>query len=243
MIGLEYIRKVFGDTTTSLAEKLEISNVNISNWENCKKPIPENRLKQLYSLYSYIPKVYFTKELTRFEQLDVERIKICLDIRNSSREEQVIIKTDNNGTPIEFDTIPVYGDRNLTERLRDIESDMQVEKVVEEVRSIVGNSYSEHREISSYMEYIDNKETDINLIYKFISLMKYNDAMFLAYILRAVELSNDDSWGENPKLDRNGLTGRVLKVIAEWKEEEKKRQEAEYQEYKELFGLDDESEE
>ena len=69
--------------------------------------------------------------------------------------------------------------------------------------------------------------------------------MFLAYILRAIELSEDDAedWGEIPYLDRNGLTKKVATVIKEWKADEKKRQEAEYQEYKDLFGVDDEQEE
>lgn len=71
--------------------------------------------------------------------------------------------------------------------------------------------------------------------------MKDNDSMFLAYILRAVELSGEDSdaWGEM-KYDKNCLTGKVLAVIKEWKEAEQKRRETEYQEYKELFGLNDE---
>lgn len=245
MIGLEFIRKAFGDTTTSLAEKLGISNVNISNWENCKKPIPDNRLKQLFSLYHFIPKEYFTKELTRLEQLDVKRIKIATDIRNSYHEEQIITKIDEDGTPIEFNTIPVYGDSNLAEQLRDIEADMQVEKVVEEVRSVVGNSYSEEEEISSYMEYIDNKEADVNLIHMFVSLMRTNNSVFLARILRAIEKSDDEgeSWGDNPYTD-NDLVSSVSAAIRKWKENEKKRREKEYEEYKELFGIpdDDDSE-
>ena len=57
MLGLEYIRKLYGDTTVTLAEKLEISNVNISQWENGKKPIPEKRLEELSSIYNVSSKI------------------------------------------------------------------------------------------------------------------------------------------------------------------------------------------
>ena len=60
MLGLEYIRKLYGDTTVTLAEKLGISNVNISQWENGKKPIPEKRQEELSSIYNVSSK-YFSK--------------------------------------------------------------------------------------------------------------------------------------------------------------------------------------
>ena len=72
MLGLEYIRKLYGDTTVTLAEKLGISNVNISQWENGKKPIPEKRLEELSSIYNVSSK-YFSKELTSLEQVKIKK--------------------------------------------------------------------------------------------------------------------------------------------------------------------------
>ena len=50
MLGLEYIRKLYGDTTVTLADKLSITNALISQWENGKKSIPEKRLEELSKL-------------------------------------------------------------------------------------------------------------------------------------------------------------------------------------------------
>ena len=72
MLGLEYIRKLYGDTTITLADKLGITNVNISQWENGKKPIPKKRLEELSKLYNVSSK-YFSKELTSLEQVKIKK--------------------------------------------------------------------------------------------------------------------------------------------------------------------------
>lgn len=238
MLGLEYIRTTFEDTTVTLANKLGISNVNISQWENGKKPIPEKRLEELHSLYN-IPKEYFTKELTPLEQLKVQWVKAKKEYDASFIVEDVPIEFDENGEPTEYANVPCC-DEGLGIYLREIEADIKVEKVIEYVRSTIKESGQDFSENYNEIDYADDKEKRANLIHKFVSLMKTNDTIFLAYILRAVELSEDDAedWGENPYLDRNGLTKKIATVIKEWKDAEKKRKEVEYQEYKELFGVD-----
>ena len=52
MLGLEYIRKLYGDTTITLADKLGITNALISQWENGKKLIPDKRLEELSNIYN-----------------------------------------------------------------------------------------------------------------------------------------------------------------------------------------------
>ena len=72
MLGLEYIRKLYGDTTITLADKLGITNALVSQWENGKKPIPEKRLEELSKLYNVSSK-YFSKELTSLEQVKIKK--------------------------------------------------------------------------------------------------------------------------------------------------------------------------
>ena len=72
MLGLEYIRKLYGDTTITLADKLGITNALISQWENGKKPIPDKRLEELSSIYNLSSK-YFSKELTSLEQMKIKK--------------------------------------------------------------------------------------------------------------------------------------------------------------------------
>lgn len=242
MIGLEYIRKNNGDTVEALATKLNITKSLVSQWENGRKPIPAKRLTELSKIYG-IPEKYFSKELTKIEKLKIERKRLSDYYDSSVVEYEEPIAFDVNGNLIENATF-ISGDRNTAEAIRFTELEIKIEQLLQKIRNTIHNSNIDYDdEFTDSDSIIDTQEQNLGLFNKFNSLLKENDAMFLAYILRAVELSNDDSWGENPRLDRNGLTGRVLKAIIEWKAEEKKRQEAEYQEYKELFGLDDESEE
>lgn len=241
MIGLEYVRKQNGDTVEALATKLGITKSLISQWENGRKPIPSKRLIQLSELYG-LPEKYFNKELNKSDQLKIQLKKLSSQYDDSVVEDEVPIDFDENGKPIEYEPV-VYGDRGTAEAIRSTEFDIKVEQFTEKVKNVIyNNNINYDDEQQTIDNIIDTQETNLGLIKKFVSLMKDNDSMFLAYILRAVELSEEDgdAWGEIPKLDRNGLTGKVLAVIKEWKEAEQKRREAEYQEYKELFGLNDE---
>lgn len=240
MIGLEYVRKQNGDTVEALATKLGITKSLISQWENGRKPIPSKRLIQLSELYG-LPEKYFNKELNKSDQLKIQLKKLSSQYDDSVVEDEVPIDFDENGKPIEYESV-VYGDRGTAEAIRSTEFDIMVEQFTEKVKNVIySNNINYDDEQQTIDNIIDTQETNLGLIKKFVSLMKDNDSMFLAYILRAVELSEEDgdAWGEM-KYDKNGLTGKVLAVIKEWKEAEQKRREAEYQEYKELFGIGDE---
>lgn len=240
MIGLEYVRKQNGDTVETLATKLGLTKSLISQWENGRKPIPSKRLIQLSELYG-LPEKYFNKELNKSDQLKIQLKKLSSQYDDSVVEDEVPIDFDENGKPIEYESV-VYGDRGTAEAIRSTEFDIKVEQFTEKVKNVIyNNNINYDDEQQTIDNIIDTQETNLGLIKKFVSLMKDNDSMFLAYILRAIELSEEDgdAWGEM-KYDKNGLTGKVLSVIKEWKETEKKRRETEYQEYKELFGLNDE---
>ena len=240
MIGLEYVRKQNGDTVEALATKLGITKSLISQWENGRKSIPSKRLIQLSELYG-LPEKYFNKELNKSDQLKIQLKKLSSQYDDSVVEDEVPINFDANGKPIEYEPV-VYGDRGTAEAIRSTEFDIKVEQFTEKVKNVIySNNINYDDEQQTIDNIIDTQETNLGLIKKFVSLMKDNDSMFLAYILRAVELSEEDgdAWGEM-KYDKNGLTGKVLAVIKEWKEAEQKRREAEYQEYKELFGIGDE---
>lgn len=238
MIGLEYIRKLNSDTVDSLAEKLHVTKGLISQWENQKSPIPNKRLEELSKLYN-VSQEYFSRELTKLEQLHIEYDKVSDEYDATVNEYELPVDFDENGIPRGFVT-QTCGDNGILSYMRILETDIEIEETLQEVRDIIDENCSKYHEPFGMDSIVDTREKNINLIRKFVSLMKDNDVMFLAYILRAVELSGEDgdAWGEIPKFDKNGLTGKVLAVIKEWKVAEQKRREAEYQEYKELFGID-----
>lgn len=237
MIGLEYIRKLYNDTAESLAQKVGVTKGLISQWENQKRPIPEKRSEEISKLYD-VPTEYLSKELTPLEELKVQKTKVSAELDASCGENEEPVEFDSNGNPTKFSTF-TYCDTGLLEHLRDIEANIKIEKVIEEVRSIIGNSFTEVKEPFGYREYVDGKEQDANLIHMFVSLMKKNNSMFLARILRAIEKSDDEgeNWGDNPFTD-NDLVSSVSTTIRNWRQKEKKRREKEYEEYKELFGIE-----
>lgn len=239
MNGLKYIRSLYGDTGENLSSKLGVTKVTISKWENGVSKIPSKRLEQLSKLYN-LPTKYFTKELSRIDELKIELKKLSDYYDGTIVTDEMPVSFDAEGRPTEYAPI-TFSDDGCEKAIRHTEFELKVEQFIVKLKDIIYNNHINYDdEMLSTDNILDTEEENLGLIKKFVSLMKTNDSMFLAYILRAIELSEDDgdAWGEIPKLDKNGLTGKVLTVIKEWKESENKRIEAEYQEYKELFGLD-----
>ena len=101
MLGLEYIRKLYGDTTITLADKLGITNALVSQWENGKKPIPEKRLEELSKLYNLSSK-YFSKELTSLEQIKIKKNINGIQDDEDIHKEQIVeeIRKIMNESPV-----------------------------------------------------------------------------------------------------------------------------------------------
>lgn len=137
MIGLEYIRKLYDDTTITLAEKLGVTKGLISQWENGKKPIPDKRLDELSALYN-VPKDYFSRELTKLEQLYITR-----DILLSKSKEDI--------------------DDNVQKELQTLEDEIEVEEILREVRYIIINTKDNNVRLScinKILKEISNIDTD-----------------------------------------------------------------------------------
>lgn len=243
MNGLKYIRSLYGDTGEKLSSKLGVTKVTVSKWENGVSKIPSKRVEQLSQIYS-VPKKYFTMELSRSDELKIKLKKLSDEYDDTIVTDEIPVSFDDEGIPTEYAPITV-GNDGYAEAIRHTEFDLKVEQFIVKLKDIIYNNHIDYDDEMLSTDYIiGTEEENLGLIKKFALLMKRNDSMFLAYILRAIELSenNSEDWGEIPYLDRNGLTKKVATVIKEWKADEKKRQEAEYQEYKELFGVEDEDE-
>ena len=223
MIGLEYIRKLYNDTTITLAEKLGVTNAVVSQWENSKKPIPDKRLDELSALYNS-PKDYFSRELTKLEQLRIAHDNL-LNKYNETIQVDEIPNYDDSGNLIGYSTEMNY-DKGIEMSIQMLENDIEIEKTIQKVRDIICTG---------------KMEESIGLINKFVSLMKSNTSVFLAYVLKAVELSEMDSSDlRNIQQWDNNLVASLCSVMQDWRIAEKKRKDAEYQEYKKLFDIDNE---
>ena len=87
MIGLTYILKLEDMTTAALAQKIGIAAPTITQWEKKKRPIPKDRLEQLYELFPIYPQDYFSKDI---DEKDALKLQNCLlthrleDLQNKS---------------------------------------------------------------------------------------------------------------------------------------------------------------
>lgn len=75
MIGLEYVLKLWDMQQDELAERLGIKKQNINYWVTGKRNIPKKHLPKLVEIFN-IPQVFFQKELTDIEELQIHKIKI-----------------------------------------------------------------------------------------------------------------------------------------------------------------------
>ena len=71
MLGLEYVRKINGDTTISLAEKIKVVNSAISQWETGKKRLPKARAEQIAALYN-VPADVLTSDMTALNRTKID---------------------------------------------------------------------------------------------------------------------------------------------------------------------------
>ena len=91
MLGLEYVRKLKGDTTITLAEKIKVVNSAISQWETGKAKLPPKRAEQIAALYD-VPVELLSTELTVFDRIALdERIKGNKDLMRKKLEIENIL--------------------------------------------------------------------------------------------------------------------------------------------------------
>lgn len=116
MNGLQFIRKSFGMTLAALGKRMGITRQTISQWEQGTCSIPENRLKELSSIFE-IPETFFG-EISEVEADELKKIidKLKSEIEDSywfsqyesamSEEQRVLSKIDYHlkGKGRKFDT-------------------------------------------------------------------------------------------------------------------------------------------
>lgn len=158
MLGLTYIRKIYGFSMDELAIKLEVSKQTISKWENLKIPISLDRVKQLSEIFS-IPENYFSKELNEIEKLEVQKIKIINELK------PVIVGYEQN---YEFDkrniiSVPIY---NTDKEIKQAELQIEKIKVVEGIKELINNcnSTNELDKFRLFLMLLKSDNTNQNIV-------------------------------------------------------------------------------
>ncbi|TFB13579.1 XRE family transcriptional regulator [Filobacillus milosensis] len=135
MIGLEYILDLYGMQHIELAEKLGIKKQNINLWIKGKQNISKKHLPTLEEIFG-IEAMYFSKELTDLEKLEIQKEKLKSDLQPviTDHEQQFLI-----GENDDLVEVPVYD----KEELNQIEHDIEKAKLKEKFQTIL--SRAEHQ--------------------------------------------------------------------------------------------------
>lgn len=231
MIGLEYIRKINLDTVDSLAEKLNVTKGLISQWENEKNPIPQKRLEQLSTLYD-VPIEYLNKHLSRIEQLKLHE-KMLQSKTTKHLGKYTMIDNDKDGNVI--DKVTIDGDESLKRMLEKIQVAIEFEEMIQKIYDMADIKFIDYNSPFDIMiAYLSSNEDNIFFIDEMLSIVESEPHILILSIIRALELSNGDI--DSSKIKSN-LVRKLIPIFKEWRMERKAKEEAEYQEYKEL--LDD----
>lgn len=75
MIGLKYIRKLYGMSMEELAKKIGVSKQTVSKWESRKINITEENLEKISKLFCLDKEIFF-KELSKLDELNIQKCKI-----------------------------------------------------------------------------------------------------------------------------------------------------------------------
>lgn len=211
--GLGFIRKMSGMKLDDVGSSLGISAQLIGQYEKMNRSIPEKTIEELAALFNIEPE-YITKKLTRLDELFIEERLLENGLLN--------YKYGNDG--------------NKVFALLRIRSEIETEKLIQKVRNTIGSDNIDFDESVIADNCInDARKQDIALIEKFLRLMEKNDKLYLAYILKAVELAdadNMDEWESTP-LTKGDFVKTIARVLFEYKKSE---QEKLKKEYEALFG-------
>lgn len=106
MIGLEFLINIYGLKNKDIANTLGISPVTVHDWIKGKRKIPLARIEELSNIFENIPKEYFQKELTKEDELKIQRIKLDNEwevIIKASKEKHILNEEEMNKSQELFD--------------------------------------------------------------------------------------------------------------------------------------------
>ena len=243
MFGLEYIRKLNRDTSESLAKKLGVSKGTISMWENKKVTIPQKRIVDIALLY-HVSEEYIGKDLTHLDELTLQKEQLEREVDDATIEVPMF-DFNEKGEYVEVGSHFVCGATGAEDALRNIESDIDEEKLMQGIRDFIHKENADG--FNSFEEYLDSKQSHIQILRVFLSLCqsKKTSDIFLMSVLRAIERSEDfaDEWGKSNPIETDvSFTDRLCNVMRDHRRKEQERMKREYDEYVDLFGVPDDSE-
>ena len=166
MNGLRYIRTRCNLSISELADALDVTRQYISAWENGRKPIPKNRLKQL-SEYFGISAHYFG-EITMAQQNEINKMPLSrTDIENKTTFSFKVDLSNERGTlylpesEVSFDQMMSAANRRKRDVLDTIKEQIEAaegEKLIEKKIPAMYRSCHMYEYATKIQRYIASRE-------------------------------------------------------------------------------------
>lgn len=172
MNGFAFIIETFEIKQATIAEMLKVSRVSVNNWLHGKKPIPEERAKQLSALtiFKGIKHEYFMKEsLSPSEQMDIQILKMHHDSEAIEIEDSHI---DENGIEHKYKTIHYTHENELRFLTNERDRIKEAERLIKDINFLLINdddmeenpefklSFKEGTNLSTLENVVDTLQSD-----------------------------------------------------------------------------------
>ncbi|MET3320543.1 UNVERIFIED_ORG: transcriptional regulator with XRE-family HTH domain [Peribacillus simplex] len=203
MNGISYILGAFNLKQSELAKELGVSRMTVSNWVNGKKPLPNERAKEIVGkipMFRGLKPEYFMKEnLTPSEKMDIDIIELHVKSEPIEIEDSY---TDDEGNEQTYTKI-IYTNQNeigyLSQERDRIE---QVEQLVKDVNLLL---IYEKDDVGTEYELLFNHGTNLNTLKRVVGILQNpNKEHQLALKIMLEILSFDENGMGNPYFNMMG---------------------------------------
>ncbi len=153
MNGLEYILNLYQMQHIDLADKLGIKKQNINMWIKGKQNIPKKYFPVLEEMFG-INAVYFSKELTDLDKLEIQKEKLKRDLKPvvESHRSQFVLNEEMDYVV----DVPVYDQEEMNVMERSIEKARLIERFKAAVEIVDENPYMDT--IALIVELLEKKQ-------------------------------------------------------------------------------------
>lgn len=153
MNGLKYILNLYQMQHIDLADKLGIKKQNINMWIKGKQNIPKKYFPVLEEMFG-INAVYFSKELTDLDKLEIQKEKLKRDLKPvvESHRSQFVLNEEMDYVV----DVPVYDQEEMNVMERSIEKARLIERFKAAVEIVDENPYMDT--IALIVELLEKKQ-------------------------------------------------------------------------------------
>jgi len=192
MIGFEYICKLQGIQYKQIAEMLDISKQTVNSWTSGARKIPKKYLPTLSQRFK-IPEIYLQKELSKIEELEIQKMRLENELVGIEYENTYFDKSTGKEELIKS----IYYDNGIVDSISHTKYESEVEGLVGDIKETINKSFND--DSNSLYQALNSSSKVVDLYQMFTDLVadeKVNKSM-LEIVLLATKTTYQDYSSEN----------------------------------------------